>query len=179
MLTKNHANSFNIFNQVAIVSIVCVGSYMGDYEVAMISTKGVNKGFPGDFTNDPNLMPRNMKMTSVNETELDPSLQDKLRALSSAKQKAVEQDDFDKAKSLKEVIDKLKVAGQQLLQLETQKKMAVDNEDFDSAKVLKYEIDRLRALAMTLDTDRVVLSPIRQSRAASGLGKVDNFEDLR
>ena len=31
--------------------------------------------------------------------------------LNSAKQKAVETEDFDKAKNLKEVIDKLKVAG--------------------------------------------------------------------
>jgi protein-arginine kinase activator protein McsA len=52
-----------------------------------------------------------MKITSLNEQELDPTIQDKLRILNSAKQKAVETDDFDKAKSLKEVIDKLKVAG--------------------------------------------------------------------
>jgi hypothetical protein len=39
--------------------------------------------------------------------------------------------------------------------------MAIEQEDFDAAKVLKYEIDRLRAMAMTLDTDRVVLTPIR------------------
>jgi hypothetical protein len=45
--------------------------------------------------------------------------------------------------------------------MEIQKKLAIENEDFDSAKVLKYEIDRLRSLAMTLDTDRVILTPIR------------------
>lgn len=45
---------------------------------------------------------------------------------------------------MKEVIDKLKVAGSQLMQLETQKKMAIEQEDFDSAKILKYEIDRIR-----------------------------------
>ena len=62
------------------------------------------------------------------------------------------------------MIDKLKVAGSQLLQMEAQKKMAIDNEDFDSAKVLKYEIDRLRSLAMTIDTERVILSPITMNR---------------
>lgn len=87
---------------------------MGDYEVAMISTKAAphsKLGFAGDFQNDPNLMPRNLKMTSVNEQDLDPTIQDKLKVLNNAKNKAVEQDDFDKAKTLKEVIDKLKVAG--------------------------------------------------------------------
>jgi centrosomal protein CEP104 len=37
--TKNHINNFNIFNQVGLISINCMGSYMGEYEVAMISTK--------------------------------------------------------------------------------------------------------------------------------------------
>lgn len=56
-------------------------------------------------------MPRNLKMTSVNEKDLDPTIQDKIKVLNNAKTKAVETDDFDKAKTLKEVIDKLKVAG--------------------------------------------------------------------
>ena len=38
--------------------------------------------------------------------------------------------------------------------------MAIDNEDFDSAKILKYEIDRIRSMAMSLDTERVILTPI-------------------
>jgi hypothetical protein len=48
---------------------------MGDYELAMIATNSAphsKLGFPGDFQNDPNLVPRNLKMTSVNEEELDP-----------------------------------------------------------------------------------------------------------
>lgn len=123
VMSKNHLNQFNIFNQVGLVSINCIGSYMGDYEVGMIAQKSMaapvkQAGFGGDFYTDPNLMPRNMKLSSVSEEGLDPTIQDKLRTLTSAKTKAVEQDDFDKAKNLKEVIDKLKIAGQQLVQLE-------------------------------------------------------------
>ena len=44
---------------------------MGEYEVAMISTTKPaphsKLGFPGEFQNDPNLMPRNMKISSVND----------------------------------------------------------------------------------------------------------------
>lgn len=72
----------------------------------------------------------------------------------------METEDFDKAKGLKELIDRLRLAGTQLIKLEAQKKSAIENDDFDTAKVLKYEIDRLRAMAMTLDTDRVILTPI-------------------
>lgn len=68
-------------------------------------------GYAGDMQTDPSMMPRNMRITSVDEEQLDPTIQDKLRTLNSAKVKAVEVDDFDKAKNLKEVIDKLKMAG--------------------------------------------------------------------
>ena len=43
--------------------------------------------------------------------------------------------------------------------------MAIENEDFDSAKILKYEIDRLRQMAMQLDTERVILTPLKHQRA--------------
>lgn len=58
------------------------------------------------------MMPRNLKISSVDDSELDPTLQDKLHTLNAAKAKAVEADDFDKAKILKEVVDKLRIAGQ-------------------------------------------------------------------
>lgn len=58
--------------------------------------------------------------------------------------------------------------------------MAIDNEDFDSAKILKYEIDRLRSMAMQLDTDRVLLTPILRNRQPMHIDQpVDNYEDLR
>jgi hypothetical protein len=60
-----------------MVMINTVGSYMGDYEVAMVNTKAVNNGklgFGGDFSSDPSLVPRNMKINSVNEQELDPPI---------------------------------------------------------------------------------------------------------
>jgi centrosomal protein CEP104 len=107
-------------------------------------------------SNPAQLMPRNLKIAGVNEEELDASVQEKIRVLSEAKIKAVDEEDFDKAKYLKDAIDKLKLAGSQLVQLEVQKKLAIDNEDFDSAKILKFEIERLKNLAMNLDTERII-----------------------
>jgi centrosomal protein CEP104 len=106
-------------------------------------------------------MPRNLKIAGVNADELDLVVQDKIRVLQTAKLKAVDEEDFDRAKHLKDAIDKLMLAGSSLVQLESQKKLAIENEDFDSAKVLKFEIERLRNLAMNLDTDRVILAPIQ------------------
>ena len=65
---------------------------MGDYEVAMISTSAhpqAKLGFPGEFQNDPSLIPRNLKINSVNEEELDPTIKDKVKALNTAKANAI------------------------------------------------------------------------------------------
>ena len=75
----------------------------------------------------------------------------------------MDEEDFDKAKFIKDAIDKLKLAGSQLVQLELQKCLAVENEDFDSAKVLKLEVERLKSLAMNLDAQRVIEQPYHQS----------------
>lgn len=75
----------------------------------------------------------------------------------------MEAEDFDRAKHLKDAVDKLLMAGSQIIQLEMQKKLAIENEDFDSAKILKFEIERMRNLAFNLDTERVILAPLQQS----------------
>ena len=56
---------------------------MGEYEVAMISnnpgavamgTIRSGLGFTGDFNQDANLVPRNLKMNSVVDDSLDPTI---------------------------------------------------------------------------------------------------------
>jgi centrosomal protein CEP104 len=94
---------------------------------------------------------------------LDEVIQEKVRVLNEAKMKAVDEEDFDRAKHLKDAVDKLMMAGSQMVQLEMQKKLAIENEDFDSAKILKFEIERMRNLAFNLDTERVILAPLQQS----------------
>ena len=74
-MNKCHLNNFNIFNQVGIISINCIGSYMGEYEVGMITNKIVHQPNPAfQQDQDPALIPRNLKMTSINEKELDPTI---------------------------------------------------------------------------------------------------------
>jgi centrosomal protein CEP104 len=118
VIHKNHLNSLNIFNQVGLVSLTCTGSYIGDYEMSAVQQR-VGSDMPSQVSNNPaQLMPRNLKIAGVNEEELDASVQEKIRVLSEAKIKAVDEEDFDKAKYLKDAIDKLKLAGSQLVQLE-------------------------------------------------------------
>jgi protein-arginine kinase activator protein McsA len=52
---------------------------------------------------------------------LDPMIRDKLNLLNKKKQQLVEVEDFDKAKDLKLIIDKIKVIGAQIAKMEFQK----------------------------------------------------------
>lgn len=122
-LNKCHVNKYNMFNQVGLIAINAMGEELG--EVSVPSRKG--------------LPPR-----LENELEFDPQTADRLRQLQNAKDKAVENEDFDEAKRLREAIERLKLMGQQLYYLEERKRAAIGNEDYDSAKVIKMEIDRLR-----------------------------------
>ena len=97
------------------MSLTCTGSYIGDYEMSAVQQRvGVQGDIGGGvphISNPAQLMPRNLKIAGVNEDELDQSVQEKIRVLSEAKVKAVDEEDFDKAKYLKDAIDKLKLAG--------------------------------------------------------------------
>lgn len=61
------------------------------------------------------------KVNAINEEMLDPMIRDKLNLLNKKKQQLVEVEDFDKAKDLKLIIDKIKVIGAQIAKMEFQK----------------------------------------------------------
>ena len=92
---------------------------------------------------------------------LDPIIKDKLDLLNKNKQKYVEREDFDKAKDIKLIIDKIKILGAQIAKMEFQKKQSIEAEDFDTSKMLKFEIERLRDAALEIDTDRL-LTPLQK-----------------
>lgn len=49
------------------------------------------------------------------------------------------------AQALKASIERLKVVGQKIAQLEARKRAAVEKEDYDTAKLIKADIDKLRS----------------------------------
>ena len=66
---------------------------------------------------DGSLIPRNMKIASVNTSQLDAHIKEKVERLNLAKMAAVEAEDFDQAKHYKVLTDKLLIMGSQLQQL--------------------------------------------------------------
>lgn len=124
-LYKCHVNKYNIFNQVGLIAINCHGE-------------------PFDL---PSEIPRTQSVTQ-NTGEYDTITSEKLRVLGEAKKRAVEEENFDEAKRIKALMDRLKAVGKDLAALETKKKLAIENEDYEAAKMLKLQIEEVRASAL-------------------------------
>lgn len=126
VLHKCHVNKFNLYNQVGVIAINCMGE---------ISKAKQAVSDPDSSTFE--------EMMQLDEVSLE-----KMKALKAAKDRAIKMEDYDEAKRLKEAIERLRSMGTHLAQLEERKKIAIENEDFDAAKIIKTEIDRLRASAL-------------------------------
>mmetsp|Transcript_7397 Transcript_7397/g.16231 ORF Transcript_7397/g.16231 Transcript_7397/m.16231 type:complete len:960 (+) Transcript_7397:101-2980(+) len=179
MLHKCHVNRFNIVNQVGLVAVNCLGEGLGpDLAVgppapnpALVQRDGRGGNAPAAIPPRPcpGLNPaepapfaeaaEEAAQAAADELQFDPRTLERLRTLEKAKQRAVESEDYDEAKRLKDMLSRLRRAGQLIRDLEERKKAAVQNEDFDAAKSLKVEIDRLRA---------AVDKPVQAERPPSG-----------
>lgn len=90
-----------------------------------------------------------------------------------AKEAAIKNEDYEKAKKIKIAIDQLKLIGAHLNQLESQKNMAIASEDYDTAKIITLEILKLRN-AISPDTllgvaknDKSILPPVKNHNKGS------------
>jgi len=109
-------------------------------------------------------------LSSINENkinQLDETTQDRIKTLLIAKDVAIKNEDYEKAKKIKVAIDQLKLIGTHLLQLESQKSMAIASEDYDTAKIITSEILKLRnaispdSLLGNAKNDKSILPPVK------------------
>eukprot|EP00471_Norrisiella_sphaerica_P011583 CAMPEP_0184502940 /NCGR_PEP_ID=MMETSP0113_2-20130426/51578_1 /TAXON_ID=91329 /ORGANISM="Norrisiella sphaerica, Strain BC52" /LENGTH=937 /DNA_ID=CAMNT_0026892315 /DNA_START=100 /DNA_END=2913 /DNA_ORIENTATION=- len=126
---KSHINRINMFNQVAIIAVQVLGVPKSG---SMRPTGSENRD--GDGSEKGN-----------RRSSIDEKTQNKIMALKELKARAIEEEDYDKAKKLKLAIEALEKIGPHLAMLEQKKKEAVDREDFDTAMAIKAEIQRIRS----------------------------------
>ena len=151
-LQKSYPNEKNIFNQAAIVSLKCMGQPLGTYEnYAMNGQEGTlatqvihDEPFKGDGNT---IVPRNLKLKNLQHNVLDPHILERIEELEAMKREALGVEDFDQCKQLKQVIDKLKIIGNQVVNMEREKDLAISNEDYDIAKQLKFQIEKIKEAA--------------------------------
>lgn len=123
------------------------------------------------FTKENENKRANEILAQVNENKmslLDETTQDRIKTLMNAKDVAIKNEDFEKAKKIKAAIEQLKLIGAHLTQLENQKNMAVASEDYETAKIIASEILKLRnaispetLLGVANKNDKSSLPPVK------------------
>eukprot|EP00826_Nyctotherus_ovalis_P003464 TRINITY_DN10706_c0_g1_i1.p1 TRINITY_DN10706_c0_g1~~TRINITY_DN10706_c0_g1_i1.p1 ORF type:complete len:772 (+),score=197.96 TRINITY_DN10706_c0_g1_i1:73-2388(+) len=127
VLHKCYVNKYNIFNQVGLVAINCLG-------VPLDAKEKLSEPVP-------------VGQALEEIGTFDPITLDNLKALNIAKENAVNEENFDKAKEIKDIMTRLRLIGPELASLDRKKRQAVENEDYELARAIKAESDRLRESA--------------------------------
>ena len=78
----------------------------------------------------------------------DKDTQNKLKQLEMDKALAVQNENYDLAKQLRNQIERLKSVGVQLQSLEGQKQVAIAQENFDQAKIIKEQMENIKYSAL-------------------------------
>ena len=92
----------------------------------------------------------------------------RLKELYIAKERAIAEEDYDAAKTIRASIEQIEAPSARILKLEQRKQTAIQAEDYDSAKQIKSEIDRIRAASFSLTE----LNKIAIQTLATGIPKI-------
>ena len=112
---------------------------MGIYETHALSAKQGSQATQV-LSDDPlvgqnnQIVPRNLKLKTMENVVFDPIIQDRIEVLQEQKKEALKVEDFDYCKQVKQFIDKLKIIGNQLINMTAEKDLAIENEDYEIAK---------------------------------------------
>ena len=95
---------------------------------------------------------------------LDPETRAMLEEILDRKRRAVEQEDYVRAKIYKQLQADLQVTGAALASLQRRKQAAVSREDYDDAAQLKTQIDRIRS-EVRIRMEQAEQGPLRSAPA--------------
>jgi len=134
LVHKCYANKHNIFSQVGIVAINLLGESLSRPIVGGAARHGsVDQGW-GESKDECPTYAQN----------LDAETAGRIHSVVAAKERAVQDEDYDKAKRLKAAEAELQALGARLSQLEVGKRAAIEAEDYDRAKEVKFETDAIK-----------------------------------
>mmetsp|Transcript_15369 Transcript_15369/g.23138 ORF Transcript_15369/g.23138 Transcript_15369/m.23138 type:complete len:861 (-) Transcript_15369:165-2747(-) len=138
LIHRNFVNKYNHYNQVGLVAV----NFLGTEQPPVAGGKGITDG--RQMAKGAKSVPSNSLHDLSIDLNLDQGTAAKLRRLADAKARAVSQEDYKTAKTIKTVEGELKALGSRLAQLDIAKRQAVNAEDYDRAAALKDETDALR-----------------------------------
>ena len=109
VLQKNYVNKYNVFNQVGLISIDFYGTPI---------VLNRNDLYLKESVQERNLV--------VQEEDLDEIAQEKLKILKSQLDEALKIEDFDEAKKIKKSVDRVRLIGKKIYEMEANKKLYIN-----------------------------------------------------
>ena len=139
VLNKCIYNLYNTFNQVAIISIECFGF---DFTVNNIDYLFPNRNKTLNYfaNNMNNYIPN----PNLDVNDLDEVCINKIDELKLQLDRCVDEENYDQAKVINELIQRIKILGQKIYNLQEIKFKSIEVNDYDNAKIVKNEIERIK-----------------------------------
>ena len=133
-LGQNYRNEFNIFNQVGLMNLDFYGSYLPPIGNDLKKNRFILKHAA-----------RKDNIEEISDYALEDICGPELKDLKEKMDYNIKIENYLECKQIKAKLDKVRVYGKQIYDLENQKRIAVNNEDFDQAMDLKNLVDKMKA----------------------------------
>ena len=148
---KNIRNIYNPFNQVALINMQCFGFvYNEDNLQEIFKDKPHSNNFkmynnPEEFDNllKKENFDKYIPTAEIKDNQFHKICADKLNDLNIHLDRAKFYTDYEKAKTINDFIDQVRIIGYKVEHLTKLKRIAVDKEDYSKAKEIKNEIDKI------------------------------------
>ena len=133
----------------------------------ILSEEGIFDSIPESVTTDEvkHVFERILKNLSASIPTL---LAGRLKELYIEKERAIMEEDYDSAKTIRSTIEQMEAPAARIIKLEQRKQSAIQAEDYDSAKQIKIEIDRMRTMSFSL----IELNKIAIQYLVTGIPKI-------
>eukprot|EP00727_Mastigamoeba_balamuthi_P010038 m51a1_g5657 hypothetical protein (877) ;mRNA; f:885861-891212 len=142
VLHKCYQNQPNVYSQVGVVAISLFGEPLGaDAQAAQAPSQ---------------LLPTRQP---ARQAAMDAAIAAEIDRLKLEKERAVREDDFDRAELVRQIIEDLKTSARAIAEREGAKSRAAAAEDYSLASKIKAEIERLRIYAMSQAQEGLASQP--------------------
>ena len=143
-LGKNYINEYNVFNQVGLMNLDFFGTYLPP--------------LGNNIKKNQFILKHALRKDNAN-TIPDQALEDicgqELKDLKEKMNYNIKMENYIECKQIKIKLDRVRMYGKQIYDLENQKKLAVNNEDFDQAMELKNLVDKMKVNLKTIINSNV------------------------
>ena len=127
---KNYINEYNLFNQVGINQLDFFGEYLDFID--------------GITNNNENNIKNNFKINFEDDFDLKGICDEQFKELKRLMKYNIEIENYMECKEIKFRIEKMRILGKKIFELESEKKIALDNEDYSKALNIKNVIDKMK-----------------------------------